>query len=343
MVRIISALILAVTVTLASAADAPQLVDNPPDRHVVVKGDTLWGISGKFLKEPWRWPEIWEMNREQIKNPHLIYPGDVVYLDRSGARPRLRLGKAVGSGTVKLQPQVYSTAAGSAIPSIPPNIIEPFLSRPLVLEPGAPESPVRIVATQEERVMIANGDVGFATGIPDASVVRWNAYRPGKPLVDPDTGNVLGIEAYYLGTASLIEPGEPAVLRFTEAKEEIFRGDRLLPAPPADILSYVPRIPDKQIDAKIMTLYGDKTEGGTGVVVTLNRGRLDGLEVGNVLAIFRNRVSLAYDENLRVVETPIPEERYGVVFIFRIFDNVSYGLVMASSKSVRKGDSVRNP
>ena len=160
MVRIISALILAVTAVCASAAEPLKLVDNPPDRHVVVRGDTLWGISGKFLKEPWRWPEIWNMNREEIKNPHLIYPGQVVYLDRSGKTPRLRLGKPVksGGGTVKLQPHIYSDPVQQAIPSIPPNQIEPFLSQPLVVEQGELDSVPRIVAGPEYRGMMGNGD-----------------------------------------------------------------------------------------------------------------------------------------------------------------------------------------
>ena len=232
MVRIISALILAVTAVCASAAEPVQLVDNPPDRHVVVRGDTLWGISGKFLKEPWRWPEIWNMNREQIKNPHLIYPGEVVYLDRSGKNPRLRVGKQVKSagGTSKLQPQIYSSAVQQAIPSIPPNQIEPFLSQPLVVEEGQLDNVPRIVAGPEYRGMMGNGDPAFATAIPDASVVNWNVFRPGKPLKDPDTGEVIGYEAFFLGNASLVQPGEPSVLQITVAKEEIMRGDRLLPA-----------------------------------------------------------------------------------------------------------------
>jgi len=172
MVRIISALILAVTAVCASAAEPLQLVDNPPDRHVVVKGDTLWGISGKFLKEPWRWPEIWNMNRDQIKNPHLIYPGEVVFLDRSGSSPRLRIGKPVkggsSGGTVKLEPQIYSTPDQSAIPSIPPNLIEPFLSQPLVVEKDQLEGAPRIVAGPEYRTIMGAGDKGFAAGITDA-------------------------------------------------------------------------------------------------------------------------------------------------------------------------------
>jgi len=346
MVRIISALILAVTAVCASAAEPLKLVDNPPDRHVVVRGDTLWGISGKFLKEPWRWPEIWNMNREEIKNPHLIYPGQVVYLDRSGKTPRLRLGKPVksGGGTVKLQPHVYSDPVQQAIPSIPPNQIEPFLSQPLVVEQGELDTVPRIVAGPEYRGMMGNGDQAFATAIPDASVVRWNVFRPGKPLIDPDTGNTIGYEAFFLGNANLVQPGEPAALQITVAKEEIMRGDRLIPAPPVNIISYVPHRPDNQVAARVMTIYGGVSEGGRASIVSLNRGRNDGLEVGHVLALFRNRVSSAIDQDtMQRVDTPIPEERYALVFVFRVFNGVSYALVLESSKPVTIGDYVRNP
>ena len=346
MVRIISALILAVTAVCASAAEPLKLVDNPPDRHVVERGDTLWGISGKFLKEPWRWPEIWNMNREEIKNPHLIYPGQVVYLDRSGKTPRLRLGKPVksGSGTVKLQPHIYSDPVQQAIPSIPPNQIEPFLSQPLVVEQGELDTVPRIVAGPEYRGMMGNGDQAFATAIPDASVVRWNVFRPGKPLIDPDTGATIGYEAFFLGNANLVQPGEPAALQITVAKEEIMRGDRLIPAPPVNIISYVPHRPDHEVAARVMTIYGGVNEGGRASIVSLNRGKNDGLEVGHVLALFRNRIASAIDQDtMRRVDTPIPEERYALVFVFRVFNGVAYALVLESSKPVTIGDYARNP
>ena len=274
MVRIISALILAVTAVCASAAEPLKLVDNPPDQHVVVRGDTLWGISGKFLKEPWRWPEIWNMNREQIRNPHLIYPGQVVYLDRSGNSPRLRLGKPV-SGTDKLSPQIYSESSDKAIPSIPPNIIEPFLSQPLVVDEGQLDNVPRIVAGPEYRGMMGNGDPAFATGIADASVLRWNVFRPGKPLIDPDNGQTIGYEAFFLGNARLVQAGEPAALQIVTAKEEIMRGDRLMPAPPPNIISYVPHRADVEVAGRVMTIYGGVNEGGKASVVSLNRGTND--------------------------------------------------------------------
>jgi hypothetical protein len=333
MVRIISALILAVTAVCASAAEPLKLVDNPPDRHIVVPGDTLWGISGKFLKQAWRWPEIWQMNKAEIKNPHLIYPGDIVMLDWSTGSPRLRIGKPLN---LKLQPKVYSQAVQQVIPSIPSNVIEPFISQPLIIEPGMVESPIRIVATQEDRMFLGNGDTAYVSGIPDSSVDKWNVFRPGKPLTDPETGEVIAHEAFFLGSVRLVQPGEPATVRVTHSKEEMGRGDRLLPAPLPEIIAYVPHRPEQEVSAKV-------NEAGAGSVVTINRGKNDQLEVGNVLALFRTRIARGFDEQGKEVLTSVPEERYALVFIFRVFDRVSYALVLESSKAVIVGDSARNP
>ena len=340
MVRIISALILAVTAACAIAAEPLALVDNPPDRHIVVPGDTLWGISGKFLKQPWRWPEVWRMNKADIKNPHLIYPGDIILLDHFGGNPRLKIAKPVNN---RLQPKIYSAAVQQEIPSIPPNVIEPYISQPLIIEPGEHDGLARIVATQEDRLFLGNGDTAFVSGIPDASVEKWHVFRRGKPLKDPETGEVIAHEAFFLGNARLIQPGEPAVLRVTLAKEEMGRGDRLIPAPPPEIISYVPHRPDQEVAAKIMSIYGGVNEGGPGYVVSLNRGKNNGLEIGHVLALFRDRIATGQDEDGRRVQTVIPEERYALIFVFRVFDRVSYALVVDSSKSVIIGDSARNP
>jgi len=338
MVRIISALILAVTAVCATAAEPVRLVDNPPDRHIVVPGDTLWGISAKFLQEPWRWPEVWQLNKDQIKNPHRIYPGDIVLLDRSGGTLRLTLAKPF-----KAQPKVYSERINDVVPSIPPNVIEPFISKPLVIEADEHAKAPYIVASQEDRVFIANGDTGFVSSIPDASVVNWHIYRPGKPLKDPETGEVIGHEAFFLGSAKLVQPGEPAVVRITIAKEEIARGDRLVPAPPTDIIAYAPHKPEQPVAARVMSIYGGVDEAGKFSVISINRGKNDGLEIGHVLALFRNRVSQGYDSDNRRVTTPIPEERYALAFVFRIFDRVAYALVVETAKPVIVGDKIKNP
>ena len=340
MARIISALILAVTAACAFAAEPLKLVDNPPDRHIVVPGDTLWGISGKFLKQPWRWPEVWRMNQAEIKNPHLIYPGDIVLLDHFGGSPRLKIAKPMNN---KLQPKIYSEAVQQAIPSIPPNIIEPYISQPLIIEPGEHDGLARIVATQEDRLMLGSGDTAFVSGIPDASIEKWNVFRRGKPLKDPETGEIIAHEAFFLGNMRLVQPGEPAVLRVTLAKEEMGRGDRLLPAPPPEIISYAPHRPEQQIAAKVMSIYGGVNEGGPGYVISLNRGKNEGLEIGHVLALYRDRIATGMDEDGRRVQTALPEERYALAFVFRVFNRVAYALVVESSKSVIIGDSARNP
>ncbi|MBL8429397.1 MAG: LysM peptidoglycan-binding domain-containing protein [Dechloromonas sp.] len=343
MVRIISALILAVTAACASAAEPLTLVDNPPDRHIVVKGDTLWGISGKFLKQPWRWPEIWRMNKEEIKNPHLIYPGDIILLDTSSGSPRLRMAKRVTGKDGKVQPTVYSSPTQQVIPSIPPNVIEPFISQPLIVEASDRIGAVKIVAAQEDRMLLGGGDTFYASGILDGKTEKWHVFRKGKALKDPETGAILAYEAFFLGNAQLTKPGEPATLRVTLAKEEMARGDELIPAPPPEIITYAPRRPEREVAAKVMSIYGGVQEGGATSVVSLTQGKNDGLEVGHVVALFRKRIAVNIDDNGIRSETPVPEERYGLAFVFRVFDGVAYALVVESSKSVIIGDSARNP
>ena len=343
MVRIISALFLAVTAACATAAEPLALVDNPPDRHVVVKGDTLWDISGKFLKQPWRWPEIWQMNRDQIKNPHWIYPGDIIVLDMSSGSPRLKKAKAVGGGTAKIQPTVYGTPIQQIIPSVPPGDIEPFISQPLIVETKDQNAKVKMVAAQEDRMLVGTGDTFYASGIPDASIEKWQIFRPGKPLKDPETKEVIAYEAFFLGNAKLVKPGEPAMMRVTLAKEEIARGSHLVPAPEPEILAYVPHRPEQPVDARILGIYGGVREGGSNSVISISRGKDSGLEVGHVLALFRKRVSVDINDDAVRTETPVPEERYGLAFVFRVFDRVAYALVVDASKAVLMGDAARNP
>lgn len=340
MLRIISALIFAATAVCVQANEPLNLVNNPPERHVVAKGDTLWSISSRFLKTPWRWPELWRMNREQIRNPHKIYPGDIVWLDMSDGQPRLRLGKPVVS---RLEPKVHAEPIAQAIPSIPASAIEPFISQPLITEAGEENAAVRIVATQEDRVLLGNGDTAFVSGISDASIEKWQVFRPGKPLKDPETGNVIAHEAFFLGNASLVQVGDPATVRINVAKEEITRGDWLRPAPLPSIVAYVPRRPEIEINARIANIYGGVSEAGAGSVVTLNQGAADGLENGHVLALYRKRVSVDLDAAQKRVTTTIPDERYALVFVFRTFEKVAYALVVESSRSVVVGDAARNP
>lgn len=340
---IIFALILSFSTAAALAQGAGvaplELAPDAPDRHIVVPGDTLWGISAKFLKDPYRWPELWKMNTEQVKNPHRIYPGQVVILDRSGDDPQLKLGQLV-----KLEPEVRSEPISKEIPAIPPQVIEPFLAQPLVIEPSQFDNVPRIVATDESRVFTGNGDTIYAIGI-DPNVQAWQVFRPGKPFVDPDTKETLGVEAVFLGNARPIGAvAEVTPLLVTSVKQEIGRGDRLVPADRPEVMSYMPHAPAAAVSGRILSLYGGVGEGGRYSIVALSAGKRNGLEMGHVLALYRSGATVTnrFDEG-KAQSHVLPDERYGLMFVFRVFDRVSYALVTDAARPVKVGDRAGNP
>ena len=352
---IISLILISSLLSARALAEEPiRLQDNPPDRYVVVKGDTLWGISGRFLKDPWQWPQVWGMNREQIKNPHLIYPGDIIVLDLSSLPPALRLvigeqivgGVVGGRETVKLSPRVRAEPRERApIPTIPASAIEPFLSKPLVIEAGELDGAPRIVATQDERVVLGAGDSAFVFNLPKNKGVDWQIYRAGKTLVDPDTREVLGYEAIYLGEAKVIKfeerVDEASPVEITKSALEINIGDRLVATTEAPIDNYVPHAPENLIKARIISAYGGISEVGQGTIVTLNKGARDGIERGHVLALYR-RSPPAKNKKGEII-LRIPDERYGLLLVFRTFKKVSYALVMHITRPVHVLDVAQTP
>lgn len=371
-----AALFLAVAAAAASQAASGAETANPrcaflpnaPDQHVVVRGDTLWDISGHFLQHPWCWPEVWGMNREEIHNPHWIYPGQIVYFDRAAGR--LRLGKPVGESsaaaadgrgdasgvpTVKLAPQLRTEGLGQdAVPSIPSQAIEPFLSQPLVISEGELKDAPRIVATQEGRVNIGKDDKAYVRGDIKTGT-SFQVFRAGKPLNDPATGSILGYEAAYLGTIKLERaartPDEAHAFKVVSAKEEMGVGDRLLPVPPTPIINYVPHPPETQIDARVVSIYGGVTHAGQNQIVSVNRGRKDGIDIGTVLELYRYGPEVVDKTQGKFWafgsfgrdKVKLPDNRYGNLFIFRVFDNISYGLVMQVTDAVQVGDVAKSP
>ena len=333
---------------MAQTAPAPapgtalELADGAPDRHIVVPGDTLWSISSKFLKQPYRWPEVWRLNQEQIRNPQRIYPGQVLILDRRGDQPQLKIADAIATATAKAEPRIYSESNTREISSIPQQAIEPFLSEPLVAEPGQLDSAPRIVATQEDRVYIGKGDLAYVTGVKDKATL-WQIYRPGKALVDPESKETLGHEAFYLGSASLVREGEPTTFEVITSRREIGRGDHLLPAPRLDVISYVPHAPAKAVHGRVVSVYGGVGQAGRDSIVTLSRGKREGLEVGHVLALSRSGAEISGRHEGKKEVHRLPDERYGLLFVFRVFERVSYALVMNVTRTVEIGDVVANP
>ena len=346
---------------LAGKSTGPlTLAENVPSTYIVVKGDTLWDISGKFLKEPWRWPEIWNMNRDQVKDPHWIYPGDVISLsfDADG-RPRLSLNGVSGGsgGTVRLSPSIRIDKLSQAIPSIPARVIGPFLTMPLVVDAGALAGAPKIVSADDDRVVIGAGDRAYAVGMQADQGTRWQVYRPGKALIDPNSRELLGYEALYLGDSTVSRFGEVATIDIVKSTQEINKGDRLTPATEGAIPSYSPRAPDKTVNGSILSIVGGVSEGGQYSVIVLNLGRREGMEVGHVLATLRTGAAVSTNTDSynsspaisggsspKIPRTvKLPDERNGLVFVFRVFDKVSYALVMSSGRSVKVGDAVQTP
>lgn len=334
-----------------STADELALAESAPDRYIVVKGDTLWDISARFLRDPWRWPDIWGLNKDQIKNPHWIYPGDVILLDFTGMTPRLRLQGIDGATdwrlvVTKLSPSIRRLdLAASAIPSIPMEAITPFLTKPLVLGEGEMGAAPILVAGPENRVVLSAGDTAYAKGVVWEDGTEWNIYRPGRDLVDPDTKELLGREAVHLGELKVSQFGEVSRVAITKSVLEIAPGDRLVKIMPTPVLPYIPRAPSTQIRGKVIAApHSSVTEIGPQMIVVLNRGARDGLETGNVLALYRDlpmvRPAGATDPKERI---KLPAERYGVVFVFRVFEKVSYALVMHTTRPVNLLDAVQTP
>lgn len=379
MFRHIITLLMFCCLSFNTYADEVALKSGHPDRHVVVKGDTLWGISAKFLKDPWQWPKVWKLNRAQIKNPHLIYPGDVVMLDMSSGSPQLRLLRE----TVTLEPgAVVEPLEKTAIPTIPLNVIAPFLNQPLVIENGQLDNSPRIIAGQDNRVVLSPGTRIYINKIQEGDGINWFVYRPNGNIVDPDTNQILGTEAAYLGDAKITKYGEPASADIIRAKEEIFTRDRLVPTGDATITNFVPHAPDTEVTGRIINIYGGVAEAGPQSIVSISRGSAEGIEVGHVLAVNRygrvikdpelpsrssdakpknpnldSEVKLDKDgkpitkmqkvpsENL-VLEPgmiKLPDERVGLIMVFRVFEHVSYALVMQASLPINKLDAIQTP
>ena len=360
------------------------LAANAPESYSVKSGDTLWGIATLFLKSAWRWPELWGMNLADIKNPHLIYPGQKLHLEKKDGQAILRLatGSAAGTAnaqadaaaaelppTVRWSPRTrYETLGSGAVPALKFHLIEPYLAEPVIVDESVMRSAPRIVATQEGRVLLTRGDRAYARGPAEAALTDdlnqkqqvYRIFREATPLKDPITGELLGMEAQYLGKALLArsETSEqsqdkdgksrtdtiPATIDITAAKEEIRVGDRLLPEPARLLLNYVPHAPQATTDARIVSVYGNAVvNAAQNQVVAINRGARDGIENGHVLAILKDGARLIDKTDEARTELKLPDERNGLLMVFKTFDRVSYALILEITDSARVGDRLVNP
>ncbi len=347
-------------------ADEVQLKPDHPERYIVQKGDTLWDIANRFLKSPWLWARVWKIN-DQIKNPHLIYPGDAIMLRYVDGKPELTVLRneklplteaapgerpateptlpPVASGstgrTEKLSPSVHVESLEKAIPTIPPNAIMPFLTFPLAVGENELEKAGYITTGLDDRIALGDHSEFYARGVKGEDEY-YHLFRVGKPIRNPDTGELLAYEAIYLGDAKKLEPGDPAKFVVTSVKQEIQPTDRLLVAPPrAPLPYYYPSAPNRQVSGRIVSALNAVAEIGSYGIVTLTLGKRDGIEEGHVLRVMRRAGT--HSDPITGDRYKLPDEESALVMVFRVYDKVSYALVMRATRPVHILDAVVTP
>ncbi len=331
-------------ISFFSWADQGLLRSGHPGEYTVRKGDTLWDISNTFLNSPWMWPEIWHVN-PQIENPHLIYPGDVIRLIYLDGSPRLTLERTVklapGSAT-KLEPSIRVLPNESAIPAIPLDRVDSFLSRSRIVGVGELEAAPYILAGEEKRLVVGAGDRAYARG-QFAELTNYGVFRKGDILKDPITREVLGIHALSIGAVSVRDiKGDVATLSVIRSNEEIRLGDRLLHSEDRAVDStFYPSAPDRDVEGLILAVESGVSQVGKMSVVILNRGEREGLVVGNILAIHKQGELVS--DRIGGGRVQLPDERAGLLMIFRTFEKTSFGLVLEADRPLAVSDKVRNP
>lgn len=336
-------LVLSLFLCGALLADTVALNPKHPERYVVVEGDTLWDIAARFLRDPWLWPEVWHVN-PQIRNPHLIYPGDIISLSYENGKPRLSLERK-SRPTVKLSPQARIEPLDTAIPTIPMDAIKQFLNRTRIVTDEELAGAPYIVESAEEHLATSAGNRIYVRTINSSDRARYGVFRAGSVYLSPRYEEPLGREAIYIGEARLQQFGDPATLLLTDTVREALIGDRLFPMEQEEIIPhFLPHAPQKPVEGRIISVLDGVSQIGQHQVVVVDLGARDGMERGHVLAIHQTGPVVkdtVIDERNAAVK--LPDERAGVLMIFRTFERVSYGLVMHITRPAHLLDTVRNP
>ena len=354
MIRRVSLSLLFLLLSLPLAAAEVELNPNHPQQYEVVKGDTLWDISGQFLKYPWHWPEIWSVN-SYIKNPHLIYPGDLLTLVYRDGKPVLELTR--GSTAYKMSPEVREIVLEKAIATIPLDEIRAFLARPQVVSEGVLKAAPYIVASSEERLISGAGDNVYARGLDEEQGRHYSVFSQGQVYQDPETQEVLGYEAIYKGNAFVSVMGDPATIGLTQTTKEVLMGDRLLPVVEDDYeMNFFPHSPEQGLDGSIISVFDGVSQVGQYQIIVLNRGEREGLQAGHTLSVFQagetvidavlsgrddetyfNTHNKGVDRNQTVT---LPDEYAGVAMVFKAFEKVSYAIIMKATRAIHINDRV---
>ncbi len=333
--------LLAMSCVLSAFADVLALRPDHPQTYVVKKGDTLWDISNAFLKSPWQWPQLWNVN-PQIKNPHLIYPGDVLNLVYIDGKPQLVLKRGAG-GEVKLEPEVRATPLARAIPAIPLEAVNAFLNRGRIVKPGVLEEAPYVLMGKEGHIVAGAGDEIYGRGAFDPATTSYGIFRKGETFVDPETSEVLGVQALDIGLAKLLSAEKDvATLSLNRSTQEIRRSDRFLPEEERALnANFFPSAPEQELNGRLLAVEGGVSQIGAMNVVVISKGAREGLKEGNLLAVYKVGEHVNDPVTNEIVKTP--DFRAGLLMVFRVFDKVSYGLVLRSERPLKVNDIVRNP
>jgi LysM repeat protein len=336
---------LTLLVICISSASAIDLKPGHPVDYVVKEGDTLWDLSQKFLSDAWLWPEIWQLN-EQIDNPHLIYPGDVIGLVYQGQEVKVSIKKrsAAVKGVVKLSPSTRINSLANAIPAIPMTAVSSFMTNSRIVKSKELKNAPYVVAGDDSRILAGGGGKVYARGFGKATPeIGYGIFRKGQVFVDPDTSEVLGLEARELGAGSITAwDGDVATLSLSNSREEVMVGDRLLTSEDRQVVAnFMPSAPPEDAYGRMIAVLGGVTQIGQYQVVVINQGSRDGVEEGNVLAVYKAGESVL--DRITRVKVRLPSERAGLMMLFRVFDKVSYGLIIKALRPLSVGDEVRSP
>ncbi|HDZ58320.1 MAG TPA: LysM peptidoglycan-binding domain-containing protein [Pseudomonas xinjiangensis] len=334
--------LLLLTTSFLAQAQESVFKEGHPETYRVVKGDTLWDISGRFLSLPWKWPEIWHAN-PQIDNPHLIYPGDMISLIYVDGQPRLTVNRGQG-GTIVLSPTVRSSPVAEAIPTIPLEAINAFLDAGRILDdPATIESAPYVIGGQAQSVVAGAGSRVYARGEIEEGVPSFGIYRRGKSYSNAETGEFLGLHIQEIGNGKVMSTeGDITTLNISRSNQEVRIGDRLLKTEERPVTStFFPSDPEEEINGLILDVPNGVTQIGQYDVVILNKGAVNGLEEGNVLAIYKTGEIVR--DRIQNQQVQLPDERAGMLMVFRVYEKMSYGIVLYASRPLAIMDKVRNP
>ncbi len=336
---------------IGQAGEAPVLSPRHPDTYVVQPGDTLWDIASMFLRDPWYWPEIWQIN-PQVANPHLIFPGDILslaYLDNGSPVIQLTRGNAGGGleagPTERLSPRIRAEAIEEAIPAIPYETLRAFLSRPSVLDPSQLDELPYLFAHPDGLMSSAGRNV-YVRGTDAGRGSVFSLVHQGESLVDPDDGHVLGYQGLYVGEGRVERAGDPATVFLTETAREAQIGDFLMVEEQTMPINFFPSAPAEPVEGRIVSVLDGVSIIGQFQVIVLNRGTRHGIQPGHVLSVYQTGEVVTDTTRINGFdreEVRLPDEMAGTTMVFRVFDRMSYALVMEATREIRVLDTVRNP